>query len=114
MQISASEREGVTILELDGNLTIGAADEAFSAALERQLEGGRSVLVIDMGRVEVVDSTGLGSLVRAHHPCVQAGGGVRLAALGFQVWELFRAAQLVGVIPIFDTLQAAVEGHPES
>lgn len=110
MQITTSTEDEITILELSGNLTIGAADEAFSAAIERQLEAGRSVLVLDMEHVGLVDSTGLGSLVRSHHRCVQSGGGLRLSNLAFQVWELFREAQIAGVIPIFESRRQAVGG----
>jgi len=114
MKITASSGDQNTVLELDGNLTIGAADEAFSAAIERQLDAGRPVVVLDMEHVSLVDSTGLGSLVRSHHRCLQAGGGLRLANLDFQVWELFQAAKLTGVIPIFENLQLARKGEDET
>lgn len=110
MKITASTEDEIVVLELDGNLTIGAADEAFSAAIERQLEMGRSVLVLDMEHVGLVDSTGLGSLVRCHHRCIQSGGGLRLANVAFQVWELFQAAQLAGVMPIFESRRQAIGG----
>jgi len=110
MKITTSTESGITVFELDGSLTIGTADEVFSAAIERLLEGNRSIVVVDMEHVGMVDSTGLGSLVRSHHRCVQAGGGMRLANLGFQVWELFQAAQLMGVIPIFESRRQALDG----
>jgi anti-sigma B factor antagonist len=113
MKITASTEDRVTVLELDGNLTIGAADEAFSAAVDRQIEAGRADIVLDMERVGLVDSTGLGSLVRSHHRCVQSGGGLRLANLDFHVWELIQTAQIAGVIPIFENLQAALKGAGE-
>jgi anti-sigma B factor antagonist len=113
MKIVASTDNRITVLELDGNLTIGTADETFSAAIERQIDAGRADIVLDMERVGVVDSTGLGSLVRSHHRCVQSGGGLRLANLDFHVWELFQAARIAGVIPIFENLQAALKGPEE-
>jgi anti-anti-sigma factor len=113
MKIAASTGDRFTVLKLDGNLTIGTADETFSAAIERQIETGRADIVLDMERVGVVDSTGLGSLVRSHHRCVQSGGGLRLANLDFHVWELFQAAQITGVIPIFENLQQALKGAEE-
>ena len=110
MKITASTENQITVLELEGNLSIGTADEVFSAAIERQLDGGRPDIVLDMEHVGLVDSTGLGSLVRCHHRCLQAGGGLRLAHLDFQVWELFQAAHLTGVIPIFESRRQALEG----
>jgi anti-anti-sigma factor len=110
MKITTSTDGGITVLELDGNLTIGAADHAFSGAIDRLLEGDRTVIVLDMEHVDLVDSTGLGSLVRSHHRCVQAGGEVRLSNIGFDVWRLFEAAQLKDVIPIFSSRKQAVTG----
>ncbi len=83
MKITATTEDRITILELEGNLTIGAAAEAFSADIERQLDGGRPVIVLDMEHVRQVDSTGLGSLVRCHHRCIQAGGGAASRQSGF-------------------------------
>jgi len=114
MKITTSTDGDVTVLELDGNLTIGAADETLSGVVDRLLERGRTVIVFDMEHVSMVDSTGLGSLVRTHHRCVQAGGEARLSNIGFDVWKLFEAAQLAGVIPIFENRVMAIDGHSET
>ena len=111
MKISSSSEDSIAVLTLEGNLTVGAADEAFSGAIDRLLERDRAVIVLDMEHVDLVDSTGLGSLVRSHHRCVQAGGEIRLTNLGFHVWELFEAAQLTGVIPIFEHRKQAIRGR---
>ncbi len=42
MKISHSSEAVVAVLNLEGNLTVGAADAAFSDAIERLLEGGRT------------------------------------------------------------------------
>ena len=111
MKITSSTDGDVTVLELDGNLTIGAADEAFSGVIDQLLERGRTIIVLDMEHVPLVDSTGLGSLVRTHHRCVQAGGEIRLSKIGFDVWKLFEAAHLTGVIPIFENRVMAIDGR---
>lgn len=114
MKIKTSKDGDITVMELDGNLTIGAADEVFSGAVDRLLEGGRRIIVVDMKRVDLVDSTGLGSLVRSHHRCLQAGGEIRLASIGFDVWKLFETAQLNGVIPIFENRMMAMGERDET
>lgn len=48
MRITASTEDEITVLQLEGKLIIGAADEAFSAAIDRQPEAGRIVLVLDL------------------------------------------------------------------
>ncbi len=110
MKILHSSEGNVAVLTLEGNLTIGAADAAFSDTIERMLERDQTEIVLDMKLVDLVDSTGLGSLVRCHHRCVQAGGGLRLTNLKFQVWELFETARINGIIPIFEDLRMALKG----
>jgi anti-sigma B factor antagonist len=110
MKISQSSENAVAVLDLEGNLTVGDADTEFSETIERLLDRGTASIVVDLAKVEMVDSTGLGSLVRSHHRCVQAGGSLRLVNLRFQVWELFQTARLVGIIPIFDDMQRALDG----
>ena len=55
MKITTSTDGNVTVLDLDGNLTIGAADEAFSGVIDQLLERGRTIVVLDMGHVPLVD-----------------------------------------------------------
>lgn len=110
MKIGHSSEGAIAVLTLDGNLTIGAADVAFSDTIERLLKRSQNAIVLDMKLVDMIDSTGLGSLVRCHHRCLQDGGGLRLANLKFQVWELFETARLTGIIPIFETVPKALQG----
>ena len=110
MKIRHSSEGTVAVLTLEGNLTVGAADAAFSDTIERMLERDQTVVVLDMKLVGLVDSTGLGSIVRCHHLCVQAGGGLRLTNVKFQVWELFETARITGIIPIFEDIRMAVKG----
>ena len=114
MKITTSTDGDITVLELDGTLTIGAADKDFSGVVDRLLERGRVIIVLDMEHVSLVDSTGLGSLVRTHHRCVQAGGEVRLSNIGFDIWKLLETAQLTGILPIFENRVMAIEGRSEA
>jgi anti-sigma B factor antagonist len=64
MEIRSSRSEGTAHIELRGELDIGTApklDEAVEAALE---DGCREV-VLDLGPTTLLDSSGLGALIRA-------------------------------------------------
>jgi anti-sigma B factor antagonist len=110
MKVTTSVDGDVAVLDLEGNLTVGEADTAFSAAVERMSERGHSVIVVDLDGVEFIDSTGLGSIVRSHHRCLQNGGGIRLANVSFQVWNLLETARLTEIIPVFETRIQAIDG----
>ena len=55
MKITTSTDGDVTVLDLDGNLTIGAADGTFSGVIDQLLERGRTTIVLDMEHVPLVD-----------------------------------------------------------
>jgi anti-anti-sigma factor len=60
-----SSDEGPVMLRLSGDLDWGSAD-ALQRLIERAFADGRSV-VLDVGHLQFMDSTGLGALLRAKH-----------------------------------------------
>ncbi len=64
--ITRREREeDLTILELDGKLTIGAGDVQLKEAIRDLLDDGVKKILINLQRVKTMDSSGLGELVRS-------------------------------------------------
>ena len=64
MEIRSSRREGTARLELHGELDIGTAPK-LDEAVEQALEDGCREVVLDLGPTTLLDSSGLGALVRA-------------------------------------------------
>jgi anti-sigma B factor antagonist len=64
MEIRSSREEGTARLELHGELDIGTAPELESAVDEALGDGCREV-ILDLGPTTLLDSSGLGALIRA-------------------------------------------------
>jgi anti-sigma B factor antagonist len=64
MEIRSSRSEGTARLELHGELDIGTAPE-LDRAVDEALEDGCKEVVLDLGPTTLLDSSGLGALVRA-------------------------------------------------
>jgi anti-sigma B factor antagonist len=64
MEIRSSRTEGTAHLELHGELDIGTAPK-LDEAVEEALEAGCREVVLDLGPTTLLDSSGLGALVRA-------------------------------------------------
>jgi anti-sigma B factor antagonist len=64
MEIRSSRQEGTTRLELHGELDIGTAPK-LGEAVEQALDDGCREVVLDLGPTTLLDSSGLGALVRA-------------------------------------------------
>ncbi|MCF8130094.1 MAG: STAS domain-containing protein [Deltaproteobacteria bacterium] len=88
---------------------VASASEDFRKLVNGLVDQGKTRLVIDMGKTEFMDSSGLGALVsriaatRANH------GDVRLAAPSPQILNLLQITHLDKVFQCFDHVDSAVK-----
>lgn len=96
MKIVLRYDEGVTILALDGRLTIGDGDVAVREAVDELLAEGSDKIVVNLQKVRAMDSSGLGELLRLRSRAQAAGATIKLSAPD-SVMEVFEMTRLVGV-----------------
>ncbi|WBB50899.1 STAS domain-containing protein [Verrucosispora sp. WMMA2044] len=90
----------------------GSGDQDTGDALRAALRGAFDVagtVVVDLTQVQVIDSLGLGMLVRAHRDVRERGGRLCLAAPSRFIRTVLHTMKLDGVFPIFDSLDAALD-----
>ena len=85
------------------NLSTAAADKVRSL-----LQQGEKRLVVDLGRVPYIDSSGLGELVRAHATAARQGGSLRLLNATRKLHDLLIITKLATVFELYDSEEAAV------
>ncbi|HEX3549348.1 MAG TPA: STAS domain-containing protein [Candidatus Elarobacter sp.] len=95
------------VFELTGSLDI-ATSPTVRAALTSASERGSHRLIVDLTRVEFLDSTGLGALIGAQRRAKEFGGEVRLVAKEGQILRLLRITGLLKVFAVYPTLDDAV------
>ena len=104
-----AERNGLSVLALQGRLNVNTVDE-FRGAVTDALRAGSTRLLIDLRGTDWVDSTGLGALVWAATSARREGGDLRLVNVGENVRTLLKLTSVGKVLPVVDG-----EGHePES
>ena len=108
MDITTEDRDGVTVLTLDGDALGGPDGAAVHDALHSARGDGPAHVVVDLGRVRHMNSSGLGMLIGALTTARGSGGDLRLAAAGERVATLLDVTQLSGVFQSFDTVDDAV------
>ena len=97
-----------TLLVVEGVIKLGESAVFFSKALERVLEeDGRNVLV-DMAKINQMDSTGIGELVGYLGRFTEARRKLILVAPSERVRRLLRVVQLDTLFPTDETLEAAL------
>jgi anti-sigma B factor antagonist len=97
---------GITVVECNGRIILG--DE--SAALRqmvRDLLKDHHQLVLDLGNVTYIDSSGLGVLVGLWSSAKKSGGEIKLANLSPAMNDMLQLTKLVTVFQIFDRVEDA-------
>jgi len=110
LEITIGEREGIGILDLNGHLTFGQEDVEFRSELDRLVQAGKTRLVLNLGHLHKLDTTGLGTLLFALAKLRKAGGNLALFNLRPSHIELLTEAKLETVLEIFHDEQDAIDG----
>ena len=108
LTITAREKEGITIFDLKGRLTVGEEVASFRDKIASAMEGEKKQIILNLDHVEYIDSTGLGSLVICFTRMQRAGGALKLLKLNRRNIELLILTKLTTVFELFNDEQDAV------
>ena len=110
MQINIRNKGSVTILDIEGNL-VGPNTIALKNIIDDQIRvtGEDPVfMVLNMERVQMMDSSGLGVIVAAYASISHNNGRVVLLNIGGNIRSLIVMAKLVTIFDRYDTEAEAI------
>ncbi len=106
---SKVRKEGATaILELDGKLSLGPAVDDFRSKWSDALAGGSQNIVVNLQGVPMVDSSGIGSLIRCHSAVSAAGGKLMIVGATNTVLQAFKVTRLDRVLQLHPDEKSAL------
>lgn len=108
LKITNREVGGIAVVNLSGRLTLGDASALLRQSLKDLLDGGKKKLVLNLGDVGYIDSSGLGELVSSFTTVRNSGGELKLANLTQKVNDLLTVTKLYTVFEIHNDEQAAI------
>jgi len=112
MDINERIVEGITILDLNGKLTLSDGAQLLKDKSESLVFQGRKQIIVNLGAVPYIDSGGLGQLVACYTTLTRAGGRLTLLNLNKRNHDLLSITKLVAVFDTFDTERDAIESYP--
>lgn len=112
MQINERTLEGLTILDLNGKLTIDSGAQLLKDKCESLVFQRRTQVIVNLAGVPYIDSGGLGQLVACYTTLAKAGGRLTLTNINKTNHDLLSITKLVAVFETFDSEKAAVESYP--
>lgn len=103
--INITERQAgdVTVLDLDGKVTIGEGSVALRSAIRRVLGEGKTKILLNLGRVGYIDSSGIGELVSSFTAVNKEGGTLKLLNLTEKIQDLLAITKLLTVFDVYDS-----------
>lgn len=102
-------KQGTTaILKVEGKLALGENLDEFRAKWSEALATGIRDLVVNLEKVPMVDSSGIGSLIRCHSAITGIGGHLKLVGAGDMVRQSFRIMRLDRVFEFYDNEASAI------
>lgn len=108
MQLDVRDDGRVTIISIEGDLVLGEPETEFKKAVSRLLEEGKLLLLIDCSKAGIVDSSGLGAIVRALSSSQNEGGTAKLVGVQPRLKKLLDLTGLGAVFEIHQDLDEAV------
>ena len=99
----------ITLLELSERLTIENVPELRDKLQELTVQGRRFFL-LDCSQISVVDSQGIGGLVRNWLSLKSQGGKLKLLNPSVRLREVMQIVRLDKVIECFDDIERALRG----
>jgi anti-sigma B factor antagonist len=108
MKIPVRSRDGVTILQPAGKITIGLGDIAFRDAIDEALAAGSMSLLVDFQKASKMDSSGMAELVAAYKKVTESGGQIKLLRLPSNIRDVLTITQIARVFEIFEDEDEAI------
>ena len=102
MQITTREVSHVTILDLNGRITLGDETGKLRDAVHNLISEGKKKIVLNLAHVDYIDSSGVGELVSGFTAVRNAGGELKLLNLSKKVQDVLYVTKLYTVFDIKD------------
>ncbi len=107
-QVNIRQVHGATLLEVSGRITLGEGGETLRHAIQDALNAGTRKLVLDLGNVNFMDSSGLGELTTAYTLARDRGCALRLLHLTRKIDNLMQITKLATLFDVYSSEQQAL------
>ena len=100
--------DGVSILDLSGRITLGEGAVQLREAIRELISKGVKKIIVGLGNVNYIDSSGLGELVSSYTTAKNQGADLKLLNLTKKVKDVLQVTKLYTVFDIYDDEASAI------
>ena len=109
MKASTRQVDGVTIIDLSGRITLGEGSVVLRDTIRDSVGQGVKKILLNLGDVTYIDSSGIGELVSAYTTVRNQGGELKLLNLTKKVHDLLQITKLYTVFDVRDDEAGAIK-----
>ena len=109
LRVSTRQVDGVNIVDCSGRITLGEGSVVLRDTVKELLSKGQKKILLNLGDVNYIDSSGIGELVSAYTTAKNQGGELKLLNLTKKVHDLLQITKLYTVFDVKDDETAAVK-----
>jgi anti-sigma B factor antagonist len=108
VKLSNRQVGDVTVVDANGRITLGEGASAFRDIIRDLAAKGNKKILVNLGEVSYIDSSGIGEMVSSFTTVTNHGGQLKLLGLNKRVKDLLQITKLYTVFEVFDDEASAV------
>jgi anti-sigma B factor antagonist len=108
VKLTSRQVGDVTVIDAAGRITLGEGASRFRDSIRELAAKGHKKLLLNLGEVSYIDSSGIGELVSGFTTVTNNGGKLKLVGLSKRVKDLLQITKLYTVFEVYDDEAAAI------
>ena len=108
MHLIVRQKNGVSIVDLEGKITIGQGDVQLRETINSLIKMNQKKIILNMERVGYMDSSGVGELMGCFTTTQDAGGELKLLNLSSKIKDVLQITQLLALFDYYTDENEAV------
>jgi len=113
MNYSISEKYNTVVVTLKGKVMGGPSATKYIEEIKNLIDQGKTNVVVDLSKVNFMNSSGLGILITSLTSLRNAGGDLKICGAYDRIESLLMVTKLITVFKHFRTLDEAVAAYQD-
>jgi len=109
--MTCREVGAVTIVDLSGKISLGEGSALLRKTIRDLIEGGQTKILLNLGDINYIDSSGIGELVSGFTAVRNRNGELKLLNLTKKVHDLLQITKLFTVFDVYTDEGTAVRSY---
>jgi anti-sigma B factor antagonist len=108
MKVKTRDAGQVVVFDVSGQVMGGPDADTFHELVKSQIATGKKQILVNLAKVNWINSTGLGILIAGYTSVQDAGGHFKLANISDRIESILMVTKLAGIFETYETEEEAL------